>query len=289
MTEIAPMQDPTTVQHHVQPRPKARKGPKVIAAAALGLALVGGAAGGAVGYQMADRPAAGAPATTTTSSSSGGGGNTSALSVTNGNSLADVVATLSPSVVTIMVSENGQDAEGSGLVLNADGLILTNNHVASGATSMQVRLNDGRTVDASIVKLDPTDDLALIRAQGVSGLTPANLGSDSNLAVGDTVLAFGSPLGLEGSVTAGIVSALNRDVTSGGGSRQASTDMSHLIQTDAAINPGNSGGPLVNTAGQVVGINVANASTGQNTGSIGVGFAIPIDTAKTFIAQAGNA
>ena len=117
----------------------------------------------------------------------------------------------------------------------------------------------------------------------------ASLGANSDLQVGDTVLAFGSPLGLEGSVTAGLVSALNRDVSSGSGSRQASNDLTHLIQTDAAINPGNSGGPLVNTAGKVVGINVANATTGQDSGSIGVGFAIPVDTAKAFIAKAGVA
>ena len=266
---------------------KARRGPKAIAAAALGLALVGGAAGGAVGYQLAEKPAATA---TGSSNSTNSSGSTSTLSVTNGTNLADVVATLSPSVVTVLVTENGQSGEGSGVVLSADGLILTNNHVAGGATSMQVRLSDGRTVGATTVSLDATDDLALIRAQGVSGLTPAALGSDGDLAVGDTVLAFGSPLGLEGSVTAGIVSALDRDVTSGGGgSRQASSDLTNLIQTDAAINPGNSGGPLVNTAGKVVGINVANATTGQDSGSIGVGFAIPIDTAKAFIAKAGTA
>jgi putative serine protease PepD len=265
-------------------RPSKSRGPKAIAAAALGLALVGGAAGGAVGYQLADKPAPTAAAT------SSGSGSASRLSVTNGTNLADVVATLSPSVVTVLVTENGQSAEGSGLVLSADGLILTNNHVAGGATSMQVRLSDGRTVPATTVSLDAADDLALIRAQGVSGLTAAGLGANSDLQVGDTVLAFGSPLGLEGSVTAGIVSALNRDVSSGsGGSRQASNDLTHLIQTDAAINPGNSGGPLVNTAGKVVGINVANATTGQDSGSIGVGFAIPVDTAKAFIAKAGVA
>ena len=160
--------------------------------------------------------------------------------------------------------------------------------MAAGARNIQVRFSDGRTVSASTVSLDATNDLALIKAQGVSGLTPATLGSDADVHVGDTVLAFGSPLGLEGTVTSGIVSALNRDVSTGSGSsRSASTSISDLMQTDAAINPGNSGGPLVNTAGQVVGINVANATTGQDSGSIGVGFAIPVDTARAFLAKAG--
>jgi putative serine protease PepD len=251
-----------------------------VAAAAAALALVGGAAGGLLGWGLADSTATGTNDGITVASTA------SARSATTTANLADVAASLAPSVVTVVV--NG--GEGSGVIVNASGLILTNNHVAGGASSITVRLSDGRSVPATVVGLDATADLALIQAQGVSGLTPAALGADADLQVGDTVLAFGSPLGLDGTVTAGIVSAVNRDVNAGGGSaRSASTgeNLADLIQTDAAINPGNSGGPLVNTAGKVVGINVANAGIGQDSGSIGVGFAIPVDVARTFLARAG--
>jgi putative serine protease PepD len=247
------------------------------AAAAVALVLAGGTAGGLVGYGLADSPASTTAATPL-----------AALSTSDTVSLADVAAAVSPSVVTVLVN----DGEGSGVVVRADGLILTNNHVAAGASSIKVRFADGRTVAATVVSLDPTDDLALIQAQGVSGLTPATLGTNADLQVGDTVLAFGSPLGLEGTVTSGIVSALGRDVSTGSGSQQAtsgSSSMSDLVQTDAAINPGNSGGPLVNTAGKVVGINVANATTGGDSGSIGVGFAIPVDAARAFLDRVGAA
>jgi putative serine protease PepD len=244
---------------------------------ALAVALAGGAAGGLVGYGLADSPRS----STTTP--------VAALSTSDTVNLADVAAAVSPSVVTVLVD----DGEGSGVVVSSDGLIVTNNHVAAGASTIKVRFSDGRTVSATTVSLDPTDDLALIRVTGVSGLTPATLGTDADLQVGDTVLAFGSPLGLEGTVTSGIVSALSRDVStsSAGSQRRASdsTSMSDLIQTDAAINPGNSGGALVNTAGKVVGINVANATTGEDSGSIGVGFAIPVDIVTAFLDRVGAA
>ncbi len=197
--------------------------------------------------------------------------------------LAKVAAAVQPSVVSILVSGSGGSDEGSGVILRSDGTILTNNHVVQAAASggsITVRFSDGRTAPARIAGRSPNLDLAVIRAQGVSGLTPATLGSSSSLHVGDTVLAVGSPLGLEGSVTSGIVSALHRTINTGNGA-----SIANAVQTDAAINPGNSGGPLVDTAGQVVGINTAIATTGSSfggqAGNIGVGFAIPIDEARS--------
>ncbi|MGH8827416.1 MAG: S1C family serine protease, partial [Jiangellaceae bacterium] len=132
---------------------------------------------------------------------------------------------------------------------------------------------------AKVVGTDPLTDLAVIKADGVTDLTPAQLGNSAELAVGEQVVAIGSPLGLEGTVTTGIVSALHRPVAAGDSANGASSVID-AIQTDAPINPGNSGGPLVNMAGQVIGINSSIATTGQSAGSIGLGFAIPIDQAK---------
>jgi putative serine protease PepD len=189
-------------------------------------------------------------------------------------------------VVTVVVRGAGQEAEGSGIVLRSDGVILTNNHVVAAAgapASITVQFSDGRTATATVVGTDPASDLAVIKAQGVSGLKAATLGDSNALRVGDTVLAVGSPLGLDQTVTEGIVSALHRTITVSGDDRTTEA-LGDAIQTDAAINPGNSGGPLVDGAGQVVGITTANASvSGASSGSIGVGFAIPIDHAKQVV------
>ena len=195
------------------------------------------------------------------------------------------LVTVAASVVSITVRSAGQQVEGSGVVLRSDGLIATNNHVvedAAGGGRITVELSDGRTVAARVVGTDQATDLALIQAQGVSGLKAATLGNSDALEAGDTVIAVGNSLGLEGSVTAGIVSALHRSVdTDGSGGA-----LGDAIQTDASINPGNSGGPLVNSAGQVVGITTANASVnGQSSGSIGVGFAIPSNRVEQVVSQ----
>jgi putative serine protease PepD len=179
----------------------------------------------------------------------------------------------------------GQEGEGSGVVLTADGAILTNNHVVEVGTpgaTITVGFSDGSTAPASVVGTDPVTDLAVIHAEGVSGLQPATFGDSDALEVGDTVLAVGSPLGLEGSVSAGIVSALHRTITVGDRSTYGSAEtIDNAVQTDASINPGNSGGPLVDAAGRVVAITTANASVdGESAGSIGVGFAIPGNQAK---------
>jgi len=191
-----------------------------------------------------------------------------------------VAAKVSPSIVTVLVDGRSESSLGSGVVLGSDGLVLTNNHVIASGGTVSVRLSDGRTVPASVVASDTTHDLALVQANGLSGLTPATFGTDDSVAVGDTVLAFGAPLGLEGTVTSGIVSALDREVDTG------TEKLTGLLQTDAAINEGNSGGALVDTSGNVIGVNVAIATASdRSTGSVGVGFAIPAGTVTQVVQQ----
>jgi putative serine protease PepD len=251
-----------------------RHWPRRIAGGAAVLALVagGGVAGGVAAehYLVSDA----APATSASVPA------TAASTVTDGNALAAVAAKVSPSIVTVLVDGDRSSAVGSGVILDADGLVLTNNHVIESDGTVSIRLADGRTVPAAVVATDSTHDLALMRATGVSGLTPATFGTDSSVAVGDTVLAFGSPLGLTGTVTSGIVSAVDREVDTG------TEKLTGLLQTDAPINEGNSGGALVDTAGNVIGINVAIATAGDgSTGSVGVGFAIPADTVTAAVKQ----
>lgn len=232
--------------------------------AAVALALASGAAGAYAVTSMEGDAAVTSSTTATTSVSSDAD-----------SSLAAVAAAANESVVSIKVRSAGQEAEGSGVILSSDGLIVTNYHVVEGTRSgITVALGDGRTVTASVVGADPATDLAVIQADGVSGLQAASFGDSDQLQVGDTVLAIGNPLGLEGSVSAGIVSALHRSLSSGGDGQDSAT-ISDAIQTDATINPGNSGGALVNAAGEVVGILTANATVSEDAGSIGVGFAIP--------------
>jgi putative serine protease PepD len=253
-----------------------RRWPRRMAGGVAALALVAG--GGTAGGVLADRylidrtTAPGltaAPATTL-----------NPVTVTDGDALAAVAAKVSPSIVTVIVDGSQSESLGSGVILTAGGLILTNNHVVATQGTVSVRLSSGRTVPATVVATDATHDLALVRATGVSGLPPATFGSSAKLAVGDTVLAFGAPLGLSGTVTSGIVSALDRSLDIG------SEKLTGLLQTDAAINEGNSGGALVDSSGKVIGINVAIATASeQNSGSVGVGFAIPSDTVTTVVKQ----
>jgi putative serine protease PepD len=189
--------------------------------------------------------------------------------------------------------------EGSGIILSSDGLILTNNHVveaAKGAGDTTITFADGRTSKFTVVGTDPSSDIAVVKADNVTDLTPITIGSSANLKVGQDVVAVGSPLGLEGTVTTGIISALNRPVAAGGDIKNQNTVLD-AIQTDAAINPGNSGGALVNMNGELVGVNSAIATLGGDSadaqsGSIGLGFAIPIDQAKRIadeLIQSGTA
>jgi putative serine protease PepD len=207
-------------------------------------------------------------------------------------STAQVAAAVQPSVVSIQAQTSSGTSGGSGVILRSDGVIMTNAHVVSGAQQVAVKFSDGRTASARVVGSDTGDDIAVIKAEGASGLKPATLGDSGTLAVGDQVLAVGSPLGLDGSVTSGIVSALGRQIQEGDSdqqlppglrgrlSQQQQTVIENAIQTDAAINPGNSGGALVNASGQVIGVNTAILTAGSSEGNIGVGFAIPVDSAK---------
>jgi putative serine protease PepD len=187
-----------------------------------------------------------------------------------------------PSVVTVRASNGREGGTGSGVVVRSGGYVLTNDHVidvAAGGGAISILRSDGDTTDATIVGRDPITDLAVIKAKDASGLPAIPLGSSGALQVGEPVVALGSPLGLASTVTAGIVSALNRYVRVPSGSGQAA----HLvgaIQTDASINPGNSGGALVDCSARLVGINTAGAAVPNSSrGSIGLGFAIPVDLA----------
>ncbi len=200
-------------------------------------------------------------------------------------SVAEIAQRVLPSVVSIEAESKDGGATGSGFVIDSSGYILTNNHViASSVTSggtITVRLNDGKSFAAKVVGRDSSYDLAVLKIIGAS-LKALQFGDSDKVAVGDSVIAIGSPLGLTGTVTLGIISAKNRAVTAGESASENS--FINALQTDAAINPGNSGGPLVDATGSVVGVNSAIASLGTNfgsqPGSIGLGFAIPINQAR---------
>ncbi len=260
--------------------------------------LVGGLAGlaGAAGFSAVDGIVGGDAGTASSSTESRV--NTPVVASQDtpapSGSVESVAASVLPSVVKINVQgADGSAGSGSGVLLSADGEILTNNHVvevAGNGGRMAVAFNDGSTAEATLVGTDPLTDLAVIKAQGVSGLTPAAIGSSGNLDVGENVVAIGAPFGLDSTVTSGIVSALNRPVSVGESQGTATTYPA--IQTDAAINPGNSGGALVNMRGELVGINssirTATSSAAGQGGSIGLGFAIPIDEVLPIVDQLRN-
>ena len=250
-------------------------------------------------------------ASNSVTASPSGAGTTTAPKVIQANAAAPnwtaTAAAVTPSVVSIDVSTSAGQGKGSGVIIDSAGHVLTNNHVVAGAggngTSLQVTLTDGRTYQATVVGTDPTTDLAVIQLKGApKDLTPISMGDSTTLKVGDPVMAVGNPLGLSSTVTTGIVSALNRPVATTSsesqngtpnGSQNSTTSseavVTNAIQTSAAINPGNSGGALVNSAGQLIGINSAIASlgssSGSQSGSIGIGFAIPVNEAKNVAAQ----
>ena len=261
------------------PRPASRGIGRVLAVA-LVAGLLAGLLGGAGGYLLASRSSSTSvlsPGTTLPQS-------TASLSTRPSGSVAAVAKAVIPSVVSISVTTGQGGDTGSGVILRSDGYVLTNNHViaaaAGGAGRIEVAFSDGTTKPATIVGRDTSYDLAVVKV-AATGLPAATLGNSSNVVVGDEAIAIGSPLGLQGTVTSGIISALNRPVTAGG---SGESSFINAIQTDAAINPGNSGGPLVDAQGKVIGINSAIASLGESSGSqsgsIGLGFAIPINQAK---------
>ena len=243
------------------PPPKRFRRGLLVAVAALTVA--GGAGSGAVAALLV-HPTSVAAATASTPT-------TVASTSVSSATAESVYAQVSPGGVTITsVMGNGQ-AIGSGIVVDTKGNILTNAHVIAGAQQMQVTLSSGQTVPATLVGSNSGADLAVIRISvPASSLHPVTLGNSGGVQVGDTVYAIGSPFGLSGTLTEGIVSNLSQ-----GGAVSTGASLSGLIQTDAAINPGNSGGALVNTAGQVIGIN--NSIESPVNGNVGVGFAIPIN------------
>ena len=198
------------------------------------------------------------------------------------DSVAGIAARVLPSVVSIETMSKDGGGSGSGFVIDPNGYLLTNNHVVADALTIKVILNDGREFAAKILGRDESYDLAVLKIK-VTGLKALQFGDSEKVQVGDSVIAFGSPLGLSGTVTQGIISAKDRPVTAG--DENSSTSFISALQTDAAINPGNSGGPLVDATGAVIGVNSAIASLGSSlgsqTGSIGLGFAIPINQART--------
>jgi putative serine protease PepD len=252
------------------------------------LALVAGSLGAAIGVSLATKKSD-APAVTNATAPSGGATtnpipsatpSTTASASGSGSSAAPVqgaaldvkaiLAKVEPSVVDIVALSRRESGEGTGIIISPDGYILTNAHVVSGATKVSVSTAaSSKALTATVVGADEAHDVALIKVDGGSGLPAAELGRSADMKVGDDVVAIGNALGLRGdpTVTRGIVSALNRTVE----------NLTGMIQTDAAINPGNSGGPLVNSAGQVIGINTAVAADGAQN----IGFAIPIDKAKS--------
>ncbi|WP_031009694.1 S1C family serine protease [Streptomyces sp. NRRL F-5727] len=289
-------------------RRRAKRGVGLMAAVAIAAAAIGG--GTATLVQQLTSPAP----VTAASSSAVTGTNVSASST---GTVAGVAEAVSPSIVEISARSTSGASTGSGVIITGDGEIVTNNHVISGASEITVRTSDGRTYQAEVVGRDPDKDLALIKLKDASGLKAATLGDSSRVKVGDEVVAIGSPEGLTGTVTSGIVSALDRDVTvakdtedAGGADSQdtqrqwdprqgwpfefggqqfngdtgSSKTTYKAIQTDASLNPGNSGGALINMNGEIIGINSAmyspSSSSGSTAGSVGLGFAIPVNTLK---------
>uniref|UniRef100_A0AAU2VQS4 Trypsin-like peptidase domain-containing protein n=1 Tax=Streptomyces sp. NBC_00008 TaxID=2903610 RepID=A0AAU2VQS4_9ACTN len=281
-------------------RRRARRPVALLAAVALAAAIIGGGTATVIG-QLTDHG---------TSSTGGGVIPGTTVSQSSKGTVSGVAAALSPTIVEISASSSAGQSTGSGVIITSDGEIVTNNHVVAGSSSVKVTLSTGKTYTADVVGTDPDKDLALIKLQGASGLKTATLGDSSKVAVGDQVVAIGSPEGLTGTVTSGIVSALDRDVTvakegdSGQGQSQGqgqgqgqgqsgqgdgqqwpfefggqqfngdtgdSTTTYKALQTDASLNPGNSGGALINMNGEIIGLNSAMYSASSAEGSGGSG------------------
>ena len=265
----------------------------------VGVALLAAVLASGGTYAVTQLQEDGSGSSTTTSSATTN--SSSSPTVIQGNASAPdwtaVAKAVSPSVVSIDVQTAQGDGAGSGVIFDKSGHILTNNHVVGDATgngAISVTLSDGRTYGATIVGTDPSTDLAVIKlTNGPSDLTPITLGDSEALTVGDPAMAVGNPLGLSGTVTTGIISALNRPVSTGTtevpGQQASDAVVTNAIQTSAAINPGNSGGALVNAKGELIGINSSIAqlgsTTGGQSGNIGIGFAIPVKEAKAIATQ----
>ncbi|WP_392544352.1 trypsin-like peptidase domain-containing protein [Oryzobacter telluris] len=288
---------PTGPQGSPSPRSGRRRTAELTAVAVLAALL---SSGGTVAAVRLFPETTSTPSTTSSSTPLGRGTDTAPVVQADASApnWTATAAAVTPSVVSITATSQQGGAQGSGVIIDAKGHVLTNNHVVSGAQKLTVTLSDGRTFDAEVRGTDPSTDLAVITISGApSDLEPVAIGDSDALKVGDPVMAVGNPLGLSGTVTTGIVSALNRPVRTEGESssqdpfQQSQTEpvVTNAIQTSAAINPGNSGGALVNAAGQLVGINSSIASLGSSSsgqsGNIGIGFAIPVSEATTIARQ----
>jgi S1-C subfamily serine protease len=263
------------------------------------VAIVAAAVGGGTAYGIQELTGSDTVAASTS---------TNVVPSSQKGTVSGVAAAVSPSIVEISATSSAGASTGSGVIITGDGEIVTNNHVVSGASSVKVTTSDGKEYTAEVVGTVSSKDLALIKLQNASGLKAASLGNSDAVKVGDEVVAIGSPEGLTGTVTSGIVSALNRDVTvsTGEGQQQqpgggqwpfefggqefngdtgSSTTTYKALQTDASLNPGNSGGALIDMNGNIIGINsamysAAGSSSSADAGSVGLGFAIPINTVK---------
>ena len=306
----APPAEPAAPEPTAPAAKKRTRGPLALLAA---VAIVAAAIGGGTAYGIQELTGNDTVASSSTS--------TSVVPSSKKGTVAGVAEAVSPAIVEISATSNAGSSTGSGVIITSDGEIITNNHVISGASEIKVSTSDGKSYTAQVVGTDSKKDLALIKLENASGLTVATLGDSAGVQVGDEVVAIGSPEGLTGTVTSGIVSALNRDVTvstdesqsqgqgQSGGSGQwpfefggqqfngdtgSSTTTYKAIQTDASLNPGNSGGALIDMNGNIIGINSAmySASSDSSTaGSAGLGFSIPINTVKSDLAtlRAGGA
>ena len=299
----APPADSAFTRHDRGDRPR-RRYLDIALSAVVAAVVAAGTTAVVVGNDRVQTTAATAGAATSANNASvnpaaGKGSGPVEQTVRAGVSWTPVAAAVEPSVVAISVSSQTGEAQGSGVVLDDTGRVLTNNHVVSGVGpdgQLTVTLSDGRAYSATIVGTDPSTDLAVIVMKGADKLTPATLGDSDAVKVGSPVMAVGNPLGLAGTVTTGIVSALDRPVTTTNESTQtpaagdSGTVVTNAIQTDAAVNPGNSGGALVDDTGRVIGIPSSIASLGSTgggsqSGSIGLGFSIPINEAKSIADQ----
>ncbi|MFF7868822.1 S1C family serine protease [Streptomyces qaidamensis] len=297
---------PAYAPAHAPHSKKRGRGPFALIAA---VAIVAAAIGGGTAYGIQELTGNDTVASSSTS--------TTVVPSSQKGTVAGVAKAVSPSIVEISADSNAGSSTGSGVIITSGGEIVTNNHVVAGASQIKATTSDGKSYTAKVVGTDSKKDLALIKLENASGLKAATLGDSAGIQVGDQVVAIGSPEGLSGTVTSGIISALDRDVTvpteqgqdqgqqqwgqgQGGGDqwpfefggRQFNGDTGSdtttykALQTDASLNPGNSGGALIDMNGNIIGINSAmysptsQASSSSDAGSVGLGFAIPINTVK---------
>ena len=298
----APAMNQAPAPEEPQKHRRRARGPMALLAA---VAIAAAAVGGGTAYAFQELTGKDGTSTSAT--------NTNVVPTSQKGTVSGVAEAVSPSIVEISAKSSAGEATGSGVIITADGEIVTNNHVISGASSVKVTTNDGKTYTAKVVGTDSKKDLALIKLENASGLKAASLGNSDNVKIGDDVVAIGSPEGLTGTVTSGIVSALDRDVTvstdedqgqqqqqQGGGNwpfeyggeqfngdTGSSKTTYKALQTDASLNPGNSGGALIDMNGNIIGINSAmyspsssQSGTESSSGSVGLGFAIPVNTVK---------